>query len=155
MGAKFSISTEGSKTLTSGSTKGLLGIIGTTGITSSLIEFGISFSGTVSVDTPVLVELVQATIVSGTTAATPTKVAWSRNAATSACAVYSVFTAEPSYGSRLGSWYVHPQGGNLVIQYPLGREPVISDGTAAGIVLRYTTSTGVAPGCVAYMVWEE
>jgi hypothetical protein len=43
-----------------------------------------------------------------------------------------------------------------VIQYPLGREPVICDGSAAqGLALELTSASGVTPAAACYMTWEE
>lgn len=152
----YSATTEGERALTAASTKTMVEIIGATTVKARLVEFGISFDGTSSVQEPVLINLKQITATS-TNAVAATAMKWDRSSPSAQCGVKVFHTAEPTKTSTpLASWEVHPQGGSLVVQYPLGREPIISDGsTGQGLCLEYVTASGVNPNCVAYVVWEE
>lgn len=154
MGAKYAITTEGSRTLTAAATKTILELIGDADVLAVLVEMGLSFAGAVSTDVPILLELYQITATGTGTALTEVK--WGRGAGTAQVTGKVLHTVEPTKVDRLASWYVHPQGGNLLVQWPLGREPVICDGSAAqGLALVYTTAAGVSPACTGYMVVEE
>ena len=147
--------TEGNRNLTASSTKSMFEILGTTGTNAKLVEFGISFNGVTSTDAPIMVELYQITATGTGTTVTPRAV--QRTGGTPVCTTKALDTVEPTKTNRMAVWYVHPQGGNLVIQYPLGREPVISDASASqGLAWVLTPGTLTATtGCVMYLFWEE
>ncbi len=76
----------------------------------------------------------------------------------SQCQAKHTLTVEPTPVATvaLGQWYVHPQGGLLVVQYPLGREPVICDGSASqGLFLELTSAAGVTPTAASHLTWDE
>jgi hypothetical protein len=126
-----------------------------------LNELGVSFNGTSATAVPVLVRLVRTTVapVGGgtiTQASTPTDA----SSPASLCTAYMPTTASPgtyvttapTVGVILRTWYVPPTSG-IVVQFPLGYEPV-SPGTpaASGFGIQC-----VAPAVVAvtsYLVWS-
>lgn len=154
MAGVFTATTEGERALTTASTKTMMEIMGTANVYAKLVEFGISFDGTSSVQDPVLIELYQITASGTGTAAT--EIDFQQTGGTSQCQMKYNNTVEPTKGSRVAGWEVHPQGGVLLVQYPLGREPAISRFSASqGLAVVYTTASGVTPNCFGYMVWEE
>lgn len=147
-----SATTEGERSCTGAATKTILEIMGDADVVARLVEFGVSFDGVTPTDAPVIVELYQITASGTGTAAT--EVAWDRSAKTIQCAVEYNSTVEPTKGSRLAIWEVHPQAGSLVVQYPLGREPVITNGSASqGLAVVVTPAVTV--NAVGYLVWDE
>lgn len=148
----YTVTTEGAETLAAATAETLIELMGVAAVKSVLCEFGVSFNGTSATAVPVLVELYQITASGTGTAATEVK--WDRSGPSAQVLTEHSVTVEPTKGDRLAAWYVHPQGGSLVIQYPLGREPVISDGaTNQGLALVCTAPAQV--DAVAYAVWSE
>lgn len=74
---------------------------------------------------------------------TISNISWRRNA-----------TAEPTQGDPIEMHNVPVTGGVLVVQYPLGREPVLRPvNERVGIVVQ--AQTGSAASAIAHIVWEE
>lgn len=63
-------------------------------------------------------------------------------------------TVEPSSVFVLDSWFLQPIGGLFVLQYPLGREPLMAT-AGARYGIRYTSPTSVTPDCVCTVWFEE
>lgn len=148
----YSVTTEGEET-TNANPETLLAVLGATTVKARLVEWGVSFDGTTATDAPVIVNLYQVTTSGTSTGATEAK--WDRSGPTAQCTAHHSFTVEPTKGDRLAQYEVHPQGGGLIVQYPLGREPVISDAsTGQGIAIVVETALS-SLNAVAYMVWEE
>ena len=130
-------------------------ISGAKGVT--LVEFSVSFDGVTASAVPVLVELCSSTQAgAGTPGASPTPAPVQPYGGEACLATAGVdYSAEPTTLTPLFHWLVTPNGGLLVIQYPLGRE-VMSQGSGAtnkALCLRLT-----APAIVnarAYMRFEE
>jgi hypothetical protein len=63
-------------------------------------------------------------------------------------------TVEPTAVNVLASWYLQPVGGLYTIQFPLGREPLL---TAAGARwgFRAITPASVSPDVISNVWWEE
>lgn len=122
-----------------------------------IVEFGISFDGVTASAVPALVELVSSTQAgAGTPTGTPT-VTQVRGRVTggeppTASGRYSV---EPTTLVRHKAWYVSPNGGILVMQFPLGREPETDDsgGSIKGYGIRVNVSANV--NLIAYMETEH
>lgn len=156
-GSIFTAHTETVYTVLTADTSSVMEVLGDADVCAYLVEFGVSFNGTSATQAPILVRLRQITATGTGTACT--EVAAQRGGKTTPqCQAKHTLTAEPTMVASvgLGSWYVHPQGGCLVMQYPLGREPVICDGAAAqGIALELTSASGVTPQCSAYITWME
>lgn len=137
-------------------TSSVMEILGDADVTASLRSFGISFNGTSSAQAPILVKLRQITATGTGTACT--EIADQRSAKTSPqCQAKHTLTVEPTMVATvaLGQWYVHPQGGLLVMTYEIG-EKIICDGSAAqGLALELTSASGVTPTAACYMTWFE
>lgn len=144
-------------TVITADTSSVLEILGDADVTAKLVEFGISFNGVTASHAPILVKLRQITATGTGTACTEVAVQRSGKTAPQ-CQMKHTLTAEPTMVATvaLGQWYVTPVGGMLVMQYPLGREPIICDGSASqGLALELTSASGVTPAAAAYFVWEE
>lgn len=152
MPAQYGATTEGEEAIASATAEVLLAVLGATTVKAVLTEWGCSFDSATSSDAPVVVQLCQVSTSTNGTGATETKPG--RGAPTAQCTAFHSFSADPTVGDTI--WYdeVPPQGGNVHVQYPLGREPVISDGsTSQGLAIRATAPTGC--NAVANMWWEE
>lgn len=138
-------------------TSSIMELLGASTAVARLVEFSISFNGISSTQAPILVKLRQITATGTGTACT--EVGNQRTAKTAPLVqAKHTLTVEPTMVATvaLGQWYVHPQGGLLVVQYPLGREPVICDGSASqGLALELTSASGVTPTAACYMSWDE
>lgn len=144
-------------TVLTADTSSVLEILGDADVTACLIEFGISFNGVTASHAPILVKLRQITATGTGTACTEANYQRAGKTAPQ-CQVKHTLTAEPTFVATvaLGQWYVTPVGGLFVMQYPLGREPVICDGSASqGLALELTSASGVTPSAAAYFVWQE
>jgi hypothetical protein len=122
-----------------------------------IVEFGISFDGVTASAVPALVELVSSTQVgAGTPTGTPTitqvRGRVTGGEAPTASGRYSV---EPTALVRHKAWYVTPNNGVLVMQFPLGREPETDDSggsiKAYGIRVNVTANVNI----MAYMESEH
>jgi hypothetical protein len=140
-------------TLTSAATKSLILLApGTPGL--RLTELGVSCDGSTAAQ-GVQIDLYRvATLGSPAgSSATPAKLTDDNAPAASATAL-TALSAEPTSVTILRSWMVAPFGGLLALQEVLDREVgAITSGARLG--LRYTTASGVTPGCVAYMGFTE
>jgi hypothetical protein len=103
----------------------------------SLVELAVGFDGVTASNTPALVELVYGTKATnstpgtGSTSFTPLQLrGWPAQASAQAAA--NNCTSEPTVLTSMKQWLLTPNGGLLVVQAPLGREPTgIASGTAA------------------------
>lgn len=155
--ALYAAHTETVYTVLTADTSTVLELLGSANVRAELVEFGVSFNGTSATQAPILVRLRQITATGTGTACTEFLVDRSAKA-TSAVTAKHTLTVEPTMvaSSALGAWYVHPQGGLLVVQYPLGARPVICDGSASqGLAFELTSASGVTPQCSAYAIWNE
>lgn len=125
----------------------------------SLNELGVSFNGTSAAAVPVTVRLVRTSVapVGGgtiTQAATPLDNAAPASLATAYMPTTATpgtyATTPPTVGVILRTWYVSPTSG-LVIQFPLGQEPVCPATAGSGFGVQCVAPATVA--CNAYMVW--
>lgn len=153
MGNIYSATSEGEEALGTATAETVIALIGSTACKGRIIEWGISFDGISATAEPVVVRLVRLTADDGTRTTTVSEVKWDTDANASNCVARHSFTAEPTKATDpLASYNVHPQGG-LVVQYPLGREPVLDDSTSAGLGIECTAAAAV--NVTAYVVWEE
>lgn len=125
----------------------------------SISEIGVSFDGVTASAVPVLVELVSGTAGGAGTpraALAAGKQIRGWPAQTSQTTAGDNYTAEPTTQLVNRKWFVTPNGGLFVVQFPLGREPT-------GIVTAATDAKtwslrATAPATVnahAYIEWEE
>lgn len=136
--------------LTAAATKTLWQLLTPADARAKVIEFGISFDGAAAaaaIDVDLLRQTTAGTMTAGT------EILWDpADGVASVQATHSA-SAEPTAGDILASWQVPPNGGVLVMQYPLGREPVV--GLSGRMGLRAITPAGVSPAASAYVVWEQ
>lgn len=122
-----------------------------------VVEFGISFDGVTASAVPALVELVSSTQAgAGTPTGTPT-VTQVRGRVTGGepPTASGRYSAEPTVLVRHKAWYVTPNNGILVMQFPLGREPETDDsgGSIKAYGIRVNVSANV--NVMAYMETEH
>lgn len=144
----------GGVTTTAAATKSLL-LVNPATDRIKVVEWGVSFDNVSTNAEPVLIEIYRTNSLgspAGTSTLTPLPLD-PADATASATALYNLST-EPTSVYVLGTYYVAPNAGLLVIQYPLGRE-IVCGAAGARFGIRYTTVTGVTPGCRAYAIWEE
>lgn len=151
MASVYSITTEGEEALAAATAETAIALIGATATKARIIEWGVSFDGVSATGAPVLVRLVRATADGTGTGATVK--AWDPDNPTAAATGKHSYSAEPTKESQpLGVWHVHPQAG-IVVQYPLGREPVLDNATTSIVCIEVTADAIV--NVTAYIVWEE
>lgn len=124
-------------------------------VSFKIIEIGISLDNVVTNAEPVQFVLYR-TITVGTPAGTSfTPKSLDETFETAQTTALVQLTTEPSTTQVLGGqWYIQPNSGLIVIQYPLGREPT-SKGGGQRTGLTATTVTGVSPKVSAYVIFEE
>lgn len=121
--ATYTVESNGDIALSAATAKTILSVVNGSRILKA-VEIGVSFDGTSSTAEPVTVELCASTQAgSGTsTSHTPAQVSGATRSLAAATAARN-YTAEPTVLTALKRWLVHPQGGSIAIQFPLGREP--------------------------------
>ena len=130
MAAAGYVATSGAaQSLTAATAKTFLAVLPSTGRTLTVTEVGVSFDGVTASAVPVLVELVTSTGATAGTSAAAT-INQIRGRSTTVGATAAIYSAEPTVLSVLRQWLVTPNGGLLVVQFPLGREPE-SDATGS------------------------
>lgn len=120
-----------------------------------LVEFGVGFDAEADV-AAVRVELYRVTTIGSPTgtSTTPKKVKEASGAADATS--LTNLTAEPTAVEIIrGPWYVRPDGGQLVIQNPLGDEETQRTATDGRLGLRVVTPTNVTPNAAAYFRFRE
>ena len=151
MSTQFSVPT-GKVTLSGGSTKSL--ILLTPGTPElRLTEISISLDNA-SAAQAVEFDLYRVVTVGSATGTSTTPLKLDPASGAAAATSYTVLTTEPTTVSVLDSWYLQPLGGLLVLQYPLGREPIGQTGGSA-LGIRYVTPSSVTPDCVCTFWFEE
>lgn len=156
--ALYTAEIETAYTVLTADTSTVLEIIGDADITAKLVEFSFSANGVSATQEPLLLRLRQITATGTGTACN--EVNPSRDGKTTPqCQAKHTVTVEPTFAATvgaLGSWYIHPQGGLVMVQYPLGREPVVCDGSASqGLAWVLTSASGVTPKLTGYATWAE
>lgn len=127
----------------------------------SIVELAVGFDGVTASAVPALVETCYGTAASnsapgtGSTSFTPLQTrGWPPMAASTAAA--NTCTSEPTVLSSHRQWLLTPNGGLLVVQYPLGREPtgLITAGTAGKQIAVRATAPAVV-NARGYIEFEE
>jgi hypothetical protein len=136
--------------LTGGTLRTILQVVTGSSKSARLIELGISFDGTSGAAVPVTVDLLRQTT-AGTSASLSLVQENPQSEGPIATALQTFSSTEPTAGDVLRSWFVTPASGLFVMQFPLGREPVI--GVSGRLGLRANPPLTV--NCLAYMVFEE
>jgi hypothetical protein len=156
MSALYNVKTGTTATaLVAATAKTLVNLISGANRVPLLTEFSASFDGVTASAIPVLVEIgfcTQGAAGTPGTSPTPTLVRGKGASQSTAGVDYS---AEPTAITPNKHWLITPNGGVLIIQSPLGREPEadLSGGTNKGHVLRCNAPANV--NARAYMEFEE
>ena len=150
--AGYSFTTEGIEALASGSAETILSMVNATGSIARLVEMGVSFDGITASDVPVVVELcLSSEATAGAFSAATVRQLRGATRTAEAIGRHS-YTAEPTVLTVVKEWSIRPDGGVLIIQFPLGREPE-QIASAAGLCIRCTSSSTV--GVNGYMEFDE
>lgn len=152
MAARYVAETTGDIALSAATAKTILNVINAANGVNCIIEFSVSFDGVTSTAEPVTVELCSSTQATAGTSTSHTIVQTGGPTRAVQSTAQRNYTAEPTVLTVLKRWLVRADGGCLVIQYPLGREPeqVI---TADGLCLRCTAPAAV--NVQGYIEFEE
>lgn len=113
-----------------------------------LIQWSVEFNGTAPTAVPVLVELARASAAITGTAVTEAK--WDTSEGANAVSALHTASAEGTMTDVLEAHFVHPQSG-IVMQYPLGREPIM----AVSSYLRIRCTAPASVSATVTMIWEE
>lgn len=128
-------------------------VINLTGISTSrakIVAWGISFNGTTTSAVPVTVDFLRQ--VSAGTGTAINEPPFDTVYPTAGVAARANFSAEPSAGDILESYFIHPQGGILIKEYPPGREVILDDAT---VYIGIRVNAPAAVSCIAWIQWEE
>jgi hypothetical protein len=146
----YSITTEAEEALTTAA-ETVLQLRGVTTRKGRLVAWGVSFDGATASDAPAQVRLLfQTTDGTGSAA---TEVPLDGDSPAALITGFHSFSAEPTAGGVIEHHQVHPQGGNLIREYPPGREPVLDNATSSRIGIEVTAAAAV--NAVAFLQWEE
>lgn len=146
----YSVTAEAEEPLAAATAETVLQLRGGTNTKARLVEWGVSFDGVSATEQPVQVRLLRQTT-DGTGTGANERL-WDLDDPTPGVVGFHSFTAEPTAGDVLAHYNVHPQAG-LVMQYPLGREPIIDNAATSRLAIECTAPAAV--NVAAYMVWEE
>jgi hypothetical protein len=146
----YSITTEAEEALTTAA-ETVLQLRGVTTRKGRIVSWGISFDGATATDAPAQVRLLFQT--TDGTASAATEVPLDGDAPAALITGFHSFSAEPTAGGVIEHHQVHPQGGNLIREYPPGREPVLDNATTSRIGIEVTAAAAV--NAVAWLMWEE
>ncbi len=152
MSARYTVTTSAAQALASAVAETVVNWISGANALSRCIEMGVSFDGVIASDVPVLVELCKCTQAGAGTSTSHTIVQSGGPTRTPEGTAERLYTVEPTVVTVLKEWFVRPDGGILVMQFPLGRE-FEQTTTADGLLIRCT-----APDVVnvrAYLEIEE
>lgn len=147
--------TGGVKTVAASETKSLV-LINPAGDAVKISELGISGDGSAAVK-GTKIELYRTTTLGSPagTSDTPRKTNTVSDASAASTTSLINLSAEPTAVELIGGpWFVRTDGGILIIQFPLGREP-FANPAGARVGLRYTTPAGVTDQIGYYLKFEE
>ncbi len=120
-----------------------------------VVQIDVSFDSSTA-GASIQVDLYRTTTLGTPTGTTGTvvKVSGVGDIAAAGTTALTALTAEPTAVEVIDSFFLTPQGGTFVLQYPLGREPMAA---AAGnrIGVRAITPTGVSPNAICTIMFDE
>jgi hypothetical protein len=135
--------------LAAGVAKTVVAMLGASSDTLNVDEIGISFDGVAPAAVPAIVELLEISALGTVTSFTPVQL-YGPTQPSSASAGYNA-SAEPTVVASRVPWYVPVFNGLFVVQYPLGKEPVVA--ASRGFGLRVTAPAIV--NCLPYINFSE
>lgn len=136
--------TGGAVALTAATTKSVIGWKAHTNSGLLLMDYEIGFDGVTSSNVPVLVELCYATWATNSPGTNSTSVTATQRAGrvlTVGATAGKTWTTEPTVLTVIREKLLTPNGGLVIYDYPLGKEPDCN--LAEGFLLRCTAPTGV------------
>ena len=123
MPAGYSFTTEGAEALAVDTAETILNLINAVNSLIRVTELSVSFDGVAATNVPALIELMNSTqAVSGTSTVATVRQLRGPTRTVQGNGRHS-YTVEPTVLTELKSWLLRPDGGLLIIQFPLGREP--------------------------------
>jgi hypothetical protein len=152
MAARYTVETTGDVALSAATAKTILSVICAANAPLRLTEIGVSFDGVTATAEPVTVELCSSTQATAGTSTSQTPVQTGGPTRTAQAGGARNYTAEPTVLTVLKRWLVRADGGLLVLQFPLGREPEQVT-TADALCIRCTAPATV--NAQAYIEFEE
>lgn len=152
MASRYTVETNGDISLTAATARTILNWISASNAVSRIVELSVSFDGTSGTAEPVTVELCSSTQATAGTSTSHTILQSGGPTRTVQGTAARAYTAEPTVLTVLKRWLVRADGGLLVLQFPLGREPEQIT-TADGLCLRCTAPANV--NVQGYMEVEE
>lgn len=152
MAARYTVETNGDIALSAATAKTIMNVINATNGLIRIVEIGVSFDGTSATAEPVTVELCNSTQATAGTSTAHTILQTGGPTRTVQATAARNYTAEPTTLTVLKRWLVHPAGGGIIVQFPLGREPEQVT-TADGLCIRCTAPATV--NVQGYMEFEE
>lgn len=148
----YSTNTEGAVALAAATAKTILGVKAGTAFAVQLKSWSVGFDGINSAAVPVLVELCAATFATnapGTNSTSTTIDQRYGRALTHGMTAGKTWTTEPTVLTPLDEVLLTPNGGLLVVQFPLGQEP--DSALGEGFVIRCNAVAAVnVRGSVAF-----
>ena len=143
----------GTTVLTSGGTKSLF-LVNPATVGFKVIEFGISMDNVTTNAEPVRIVLYRVSTLGSPAGATATMVPLDDAFEAAQSTALQILTAEPTSVTPMLSWYIQPNSGLLVMQWPLGREPA-AKGAGSRLGVQYVSPTGVTATVASYIIIEE
>jgi hypothetical protein len=152
MPARYTVESNGDIALSAATAKTILNFINASNGLIRVVELSVSFDGTSATAEPVTVELCSSTQAGAGTSTSHTIAQTGGPTRTVQGTAARNYTAEPTTLTALKRWLVRADGGCLIIQFPLGREPEQVT-TADALALRCTAPATV--NAQGYMEVEE
>lgn len=148
----YSCTTEGEEALAAATAETLLQLRGSSSLKTSLIQWGVAFDATSATAEPVVVRLARQTTDGTATGASEVKQDPDDPAAL-VTSFHSFTGTEPTLGDILEEHEVYPGGIPLIVQYPLGDEPIVDSDATSRLAIVVTAPAIV--NAVAHMRWRE
>jgi hypothetical protein len=151
MGGIYAATTEGEEALAAATAETVLQLRGSTVTKARIVAWSVSFDGISATEAPVVVRLIRQTTDGTGSAATEEPL--DPDSPTANCTAFHSFSAEPTAGTSVETYEIHPQGGLLIREYPPGREVILDNAATSRIAIECTAPAAV--NAVAWMHWEE
>jgi hypothetical protein len=151
MGAQFS-TTVAPAALTAAATKSLI-LLNPVTNRAVVTQVSISLNGSAA-GTAVQFDLYRVVTIGSAAGASGTQNALDPASQAATTTSLTTLTTEPTTVVVLDTWEVQELGGLIVVQYPLGREPVLA-AAGARVGIRYTTAAATTPTCASTIWFEE
>jgi hypothetical protein len=142
----YSVTTEGEEALAASTLETLVQIRGHAGAKTAIVEWGVGLDATAA--GTALAGLARQT--TDGTGSAASEVPWDADDPAASFTGFHSFSAEPTTGDYLAQYEVPENGGQIIMQYPLGREIIVDSATTARVGLVVTATQTC--NAVAYLV---